>query len=128
MIAERACLLRTACAGRPRRAPALRGRVVEVPLEEVRSCRVGPGRGLVAPDPGDVSPSGVLGRRPGGQSDDQDCTRPSGPGVRPRLCCTRAACCRRSVDGWLSCPRAAGPGDGSPRPRPGATPGEGAPA
>ena len=35
-------------------------------VKQVQSCRVDPGRGLVAPDPGDVSPSGVLGRRPGG--------------------------------------------------------------
>src|SRR5437763_1086648 len=56
------------------------------------------------------APSGGLGRRPGGQSDETDCTRPSGPRARPRLSCGRAACCGRSCDGWLSCPGAAGTG------------------
>jgi hypothetical protein len=68
-------------------------------VEQVRSWRVGPGCGLVAPDPGDVSPSGVLGRRPGGQSDEENSARPSCPAVRPRLSCRRAACRRRSFDG-----------------------------
>ena len=68
-------------------------------VEQVRSWRVGAGRGLVAPDPGDVSPSGVLGRRPGGQSHEQNSTRLSCPGVRPRLSCRLAACRPRSFDG-----------------------------
>src|SRR5579859_4401504 len=62
-------------------------------VEEVRSWRAGPGRRPVAPDPGDVSPSGVLGRRLGGQSDDDHSTQPSCPAVRPRLSRRRAACC-----------------------------------
>jgi len=68
-------------------------------VEQVRSWRVGPGRGPVAPDPGDLSPSGALGRRLGGQSDEENRTRPCCPGARPRACCTRPACCCRSFDG-----------------------------
>ncbi len=53
---RRHVLTRTpACVTRLRR-PRLAGPAGGGTVEQVRSCRVGPGGGLVAPDPGDVSP------------------------------------------------------------------------